>query len=197
MAEDDSWWATFDFDQSGYVKDDEKIDADALLKELKSYDEAANQELVRQGLGKIFTDSWAVPPKYDPTTKHLEWALKVRDEDNQETINYTVRLLGRTGVMSATLVSDPEHLTENIQAFKSSIKGFEFNSGERYTEFQTGDKVAEYGLAALVVGGAAAIATKKGFWAAIVAFFAAAWKFIMIGIAACVGFIGKLFKRNK
>lgn len=197
VAEDDSWWATFDFDPSGYVKDDEKIDADALLKELKSYDEAANDERVRLGLEKLYTDSWAVAPKYDPVSKHLEWALKVRSADNTETINYTVRLLGRTGVMSATLVSDPENLDKNIRAFKKSIQGFEYNTGQRYTEFQAGDKVAEYGLAALVVGGVAAVATKKGFWAMIAAFFAATWKFILVGFAALFGFIGKIFKRNK
>ncbi|KAF1026755.1 MAG: hypothetical protein GAK29_01068 [Acinetobacter bereziniae] len=197
VAEDDSWWATFDFDPSGYVKDDEKIDADALLKELKSYDEAANDERVRLGLEKLYTDSWAVAPKYDPVSKHLEWALKVRSANNTETINYTVRLLGRTGVMSATLVSDPENLDKNIQAFKKSIQGFEYNTGQRYTEFKAGDKVAEYGLAALVVGGVAAVATKKGFWAMIAAFFAATWKFILVGFAALFGFIGKIFKRNK
>jgi uncharacterized membrane-anchored protein len=38
VAPDNSWWATFDFDPSGYVKDDEKIDADALLKQLKESD---------------------------------------------------------------------------------------------------------------------------------------------------------------
>jgi uncharacterized membrane-anchored protein len=30
----ESWWATFEFDPVGYVKDDEKIDADALLKQM-------------------------------------------------------------------------------------------------------------------------------------------------------------------
>ncbi|WUQ90862.1 DUF2167 domain-containing protein [Acinetobacter guillouiae] len=194
VAKDDSWWATFDFEPSGYVKDDEKIDADALLKELKSYDEAANAERVRLGLDKLYTDSWAVPPKYDPASKHLEWALKVRGEDNMETINYTVRLLGRTGVMSATLVSDPENLDRNIQAFKNSIKGFQYNSGERYTEFQAGDKVAEFSMflkSQMLVNHVSvlkkfliipqpfcpAVATKKGFWAVIAAFFAATWKF--------------------
>lgn len=197
VAEDDSWWGTFDFDASGYVKDDEKIDADELLKQLKSSDEPSNQERERLGLTKIYTDSWAVPPKYDPVSKHLEWALKVRDENNDESINYTVRLLGRTGVMSATLVSDLENLDQNIVAFKKSIKGFEFNPGEKYSEFKDGDKVAEYGLAALVVGGAAAIATKKGLWGMIAAFFAATWKFIAVAFVAMFGFIGKIFKRNK
>ena len=152
---------------------------------------------MRLGLDKLYTDSWAVPPKYDPASKHLEWALKVRGEDNMETINYTVRLLGRTGVMSATLVSDPENLDRNIQAFKNSIKGFQYNSGERYTEFQAGDKVAEYGLAALVVGGAAAVATKKGFWAVIATFFAATWKFILLALLLALVLSGRFLKEIK
>jgi hypothetical protein len=42
--------------------------------------------------------------------------------------------------------------------------------------------MAEFGLAALVAGGAAALATKKGFWAAIVAGALAAKKIIGIVI---------------
>ncbi|KXZ62053.1 hypothetical protein AVENLUH5627_03592 [Acinetobacter venetianus] len=98
---------------------------------------------------------------------------------------------------SATLVSDEEGLTQNIDAFKSSLKGFEYNFGEKYSEYREGDKVAEYGLAALIAGGAAVVATKKGFWAAIAAFFAAAWKFVAVGVVALGGWISSLFKRNK
>lgn len=197
VAEDDSWWATFDFDPIGYVKDDEKIDADALLKELKSYDEPANQQREQSGLKKLYTVGWAVAPHYDPETKQLEWALKLRAEDNHETINYTIRILGRTGVMSATLISDEENLTQNISAFKTSLKGFQFNNGEQYSQFRSGDKVAEYGLAALIAGGAAVVATKKGFWAAIAAFFAAAWKFIAMGVVAAGAWLTSLFKKKK
>ena len=38
--------------------------------------------------------------------------------------------------------------------------------------------MAAYGLGALVLGGAAAVATKKGFWALLVSLFAAGWKLI-------------------
>ncbi|EPF93005.1 membrane protein [Acinetobacter gyllenbergii] len=197
VAPDDSWWATFDFDPSGYVKDDEKIDADALLKQLKESDEPSNEERARLGYPKLYTVGWAVPPHYDNQTKRLEWALKIRDEENNEAINYTIRILGRTGVTSATLVSDEEHLTQNINAFKSSLKGFDYNFGEKYAEYREGDKVAEYGLAALIAGGAAVVATKKGFWAAIAAFFAAAWKFIAVGVVAVGGWLRSLFNKKK
>ncbi|USA46795.1 DUF2167 domain-containing protein [Acinetobacter sp. C26M] len=197
VAPDDSWWATFDFDPSGYVKDDEKIDADALLKQLKESDEPSNEERARLGYPKLYTVGWAVPPHYDNQTKRLEWALKIRDQDNNEAINYTIRILGRTGVTSATLVSDEENLTQNINAFKTSLKGFDYNFGEKYAEYREGDKVAEYGLAALIAGGAAVVATKKGFWAAIVAFFAAAWKFIAVGAIAVAGWLRSLFNKNK
>ncbi|RZG88250.1 DUF2167 domain-containing protein [Acinetobacter venetianus] len=197
VAPDNSWWATFDFDPAGYVKDDEKIDADALLEQLKASDEPSNKERERLGFPKLYTVGWAVPPHYDNQTKRLEWALKIRDDNNSEAINYTIRILGRTGVTSATLVSDEEGLNQNIDAFKSSLKGFEYNFGEKYSEYREGDKVAEYGLAALIAGGAAVVATKKGFWAAIAAFFAAAWKFVAVGVVALGGWISSLFKRNK
>src|SRR5438046_7897948 len=40
-------------------------------------------------------------------------------------------------------------------SFKSALGGYGFVSGENYAEFKAGDKIAEYGLAALVLGGAA------------------------------------------
>src|SRR6185369_852030 len=43
------WFAVFSFDPAGYVKDDEKIDADALLKSLKESDEKGNEERKRLG----------------------------------------------------------------------------------------------------------------------------------------------------
>jgi uncharacterized membrane-anchored protein len=106
-------------------------------------------------------------------------------------------LLGRSGVMSATLVSDPEHLPQDMAEFKTSLEKFSYVSGEKYTEFKQGDRVAEFGLAALILGGAAAVATKKGFWGAVVAFFAAFWKVILgAGIGVLAG-LGSLFKRKK
>ena len=191
------WFAIFSFNETGYVKDDDKIDADELLKTLKDSDGAGNKERTRLGMGLMYTDGWQVAPHYDVETKRLEWGLRIRTESNEKVINYSSRLLGRTGVMKAILVSDPEMLEADTKEFKTILKGFTYNSGESYAEFRSGDKVAEYGLAALILGGAAAVATKKGFWAAIAGFFAAFWKVIVgLGAAAIAG-LGSMFKKKQ
>jgi len=191
------WWATFEFDGAGYVKDDEKIDADALLKQIKDGDEAGNEERKKRGMPLLYTDGWYAPPRYDPDTHRLEWALKLHaSDDPRPVINYTVRILGRKGYERATLVSDPESLDRDVAEFKQMLGGFDFRGGEKYSEFRAGDRVAEYGLAALVAGGAAAVAVKTGFWKSLVALAVAGWKLIAAGVAAAVAGIGKLFKRR-
>ena len=187
-SSDNNWWATFTFNPMGYVKDDDKIDADELLASIKSGDEDSNEERKRLGIAALYTDGWAVPPHYDSESKRLEWGVRLLSE-GQPVVNYTVRILGRTGVMNATLVADPENLQADVKSFKTSLAGFEFNPGERYAEFREGDHVAEYGLAALVVGGGAAIAAKSGLLAKF-------WKLIVLGVAAVGGFVKKLFTKK-
>lgn len=189
VPDEGDWWGAFAFDPMGYVKDDEKIDADDLLETLKASDAPSNEERRRLGISELHTVGWSVPPHYDSQTKQLEWGLKVSSEGH-EVVNYTVRLLGRSGVMNAVLVADVETLDDDVKAFKTALAGFSFNNGERYAEYREGDKVAEYGLAALVVGGAAAIAAKTGFLAKF-------WKLIVFGAAGLFAFVGKLFGRKK
>ena len=192
----DSWWAGFSFSESGYIKDGETIDPNVILKRLKDGDAATNEERRKRGFAELYTDGWYKPPHYDPMTKRLEWGVRLRS-GNEFTANYTIRLLGRTGVTSATLVSSPEVLDQNVQSFKAVLPGFEYKSGEQYSEFKQGDRVAEFGLAALIAGGAAAVATKKGLWGVIGAFLAASWK-IAAGVLIAAGAgVKKLLSRNK
>jgi uncharacterized membrane-anchored protein len=156
------WFSVFSFDPSGYVPDDEKIDPDALLDILKKGNVAGNEERKKRALETLVLEDWYVTPHYDVQTKRLEWGTKLRQASGGVTVNYSIRLLGRTGVMSAVLVSDPTSLDKDIRSFKTALAGFNFNSGQKYLEYRTGDKVAEYGLAALIVGGAAAAAAKSG-----------------------------------
>ena len=188
------WFAVFSFDAVGYVKDDEKIDADKLLETLKKSDEPGNEERKRLGMPPIYTDGWHVPPHYDTATKRLEWGMRLRDERGGLHVNYTSRLLGRSGVMSAILVSSPQSLNEDMKAFNGALAGYDFVPGEKYAEFKSGDKIAEYGLAALVVGGAAAAAAKAGLFKSLGKFL---W--VIIGGAAMGGWalLKKLFARKE
>lgn len=191
------WFSVFSFNPSGYVKDDEKIDADALLKSLKDADGPSNEERKRLGLEALYTDGWQVTPHYDAQSKRLEWGMRLRSANGAMNINYTSRLLGRSGVMSAVLVSDVDTLPRDTQEFQTALAQFSFVSGESYAEFKQGDKIAEYGLGALILGGAAAVATKKGLWAVIGGFLAAFWKLIAgVGVAALMG-LKSFFSRKK
>jgi uncharacterized membrane-anchored protein len=156
------WFAVFSFDPVGYVKDDEKIDPDALLEALKKSDGPGNEERKRLGMAPIYVDGWHVPPHYDTGTRRLEWGMRLRDDKGGRHVNYTSRLLGRSGVMSAILVSSPQSLAQDMKDFNAALAGYEFSAGERYAEFRPGDRMAEYGLGALVLGGAAAAAAKTG-----------------------------------
>ena len=183
----DGWFVIFSFEDVGYVKDDEKnsLDGDAILDSIKKGTAAANEERRKRGWQTIDIVGWEQPPAYDPETHNLIWAIRGRSPDG-EVVNYKTRLLGRRGVMSAELVVDPAELAASVPAFKQALGGFQFSPGNRYAEFRAGDKVAKYGLTALVVGGAAAIAAKTGLLAKF-------WKLIVAGVVGIGAWLKRVF----
>jgi uncharacterized membrane-anchored protein len=187
-----SWSAYLSFDDEGYVKDDDKIDADALLKSLQEGAEQGNQEREKRGWPALHVVDWAVPPAYNAENKRLEWATLLESQGGRSA-NFSTKLLGRRGHTTVILASRPEDLRIARPALEAVLGGFEFNQGERYADWVPGDKVAEYGLAALVLGGAAAIATKKGLWAVIGGFLVAKAKLIIGGMVALGAGFRKFF----
>src|SRR5499427_2576730 len=185
--QDLDWFAIFDFEDTGYVKDDEKIDADAVLQSLKEGNTRGNEERKRRGYPALTLEGWFVTPHYDTSSKRLEWATKLSSEGGVS-VNYRIRLLGRAGVMSAVLVSDPDSLEKDIRVFKAALNDFSFDPGQRYSEYRPGDKIAEYGLTGLIIGGAAAAAAKTGLFKVI-------GKFAIFIFAGAAALIGGLFKR--
>lgn len=188
------WVAFFAFTETGYIKDDEKIDAAEILDSVREGTKSANVELKSRGWDTQSVVGWSAEPKYDPQIKSLAWAITFRNErTGQNFLNYNTRLLGRKGVIEVVVTAPPQSLDASVSGFKSSLAGFDFAPGERYSEYKAGDHVAEYGLAALITGGAVAIAAKKGFFGAILAFFAAAWKFVAVGVLALGTWLKSLF----
>jgi len=191
------WFALFKFSSDGYVKDEEKVDSEDLLQKLKDGDVHSNKERRRLGLREMHVVGWEVPPHYDKETNRMEWGIRIRDDTGSIMTNYTIKFLGRSGVMAVTLVSNPESLSKDIRQIKSILKKYEFIPGQKYSEWKAGDKVAAYGLSALILGGAAAVATKKGFWALLVGLFAAFWK-VLVGVGiAVLAWIASLLTRKK
>ena len=192
---DGRWEVFFNYSGDGYVKDDEKIDAAALLKNIEENTVAGNKARRDRGWDEMQVVGWQTAPHYDAQTNRLEWAIDGKNlRTNDVVVNFNTRILGRGGVMSAVLVSSPDNLDGAIASFKSTLTGFEYSPGQRYAEYKPGDKIAKYGLAALITGGAAAIAVKTGLWKVILGGLIAGWKFIA---AAAVAIFGGLFRRFK
>jgi uncharacterized membrane-anchored protein len=195
--QDMHWEALFSFSGDGYVKDDEKIDDAALLSSIKENTSAANKVRRERGWDEMEVVGWQTPPHYDSQSNRLEWAINGKDvKTNSVVVNFNTRILGRSGTTSAVLVADPDDLASAIADFKSTLTGYSYVPGQRYAEYKSGDKVAQYGLAALVTGGAAAIAVKTGFWKVIVGAAVAGWKFIAAGAVAVFGGLARRFKRQ-
>jgi uncharacterized membrane-anchored protein len=190
-SQDKGWFAIYSFDAMGYVKDDEAIDADTLLKSLQENQEFANEARKEQGLAPLTVVGWAVPPHYDPSTHNLEYGVTLRGEGGLDNINYHLRMLGRRGVMDAALITAPPTLQRDLSDFRLANAEFNYNAGEDYASYQTGDKISEYGLAALVTGGAAAAVLKGGLLKGLLAGLAAFWKFIAIGFVALFASVRK------
>ncbi len=191
------WQAEFRYSDDGYVKDDEKIDAAAILKHIADSTERANEVRRERGWDEMEVIGWQTPPYYDPQTHHLEWAVVGRDKKTGEKIvNFNTRILGRGGVTSVVMVAAPDNLDASITELKDDLKGFDYHAGQKYAEYRPGDKVAKYGLAALITGGAAAIAVKTGLWKVVLGALAASWKFVVAAFVALAGFLRRFFKRT-
>ena len=187
----EDWFAVFEFDDVGYVKDDEKdsLDSDALLKSIKDGTAQGNQERIKRGWPTMTILGWETPPRYNDITHNLEWAIRAQSE-GAPVVNHNTRVLGRGGVMEVTLVTDPTTLAATLPKFKAMLEGFQFKQGHKYAEFRAGDKTAAYGLTGLIVGGGTAALVKTGA-------FKWLWKLLAAGAAGVAALAKKLFSRNR
>lgn len=92
-------------------------------------------------------------------------------------------------------VAPIEQLAEVEVRMPEIMSMVNFTAGNRYSDYQEGnDKVAEYGLAVLILGG---VAAKAGLLKGLLAVLAASWKVIAIGVIAIGGFFTRFFRRIK
>ncbi len=193
---DTTWAYIVTFEKMGFVKDNDADDIkyDELLKELKEDSKKANEERVKQGMGRFELIGWAQKPYYDKKNKVLHWAKEYQSENSEEhTLNYDIRILGRKGVLSLNAVAGISHLAEVKSNIDQVLKMAEFTEGNKYTDFKPGtDEIAAWTIGGLVAG---KVLAKVGLWAIFAKFF----KLILIGIAGVGGIIWKFItgKRKK
>jgi uncharacterized membrane-anchored protein len=191
----DSWGVTIEYEEDGYVSDEnaDEIDYDELLSQMKAGTRESSKQRVEQGYEPIELVGWASKPFYDKESHKLHWAKEVKfGTQTTNTLNYNIRVLGRKGVLILNFIAgmnQKEIIDSNIDTVLALA---EFNQGSRYEDFNPSiDKVAAYGIGALVAG---SVIAKTGLLAAALIFIKKFGVLIVIGVGAL---IGKLFKRKK
>ena len=182
------WLVTARYEPSGYIKDDDakkNWDADKLLQTLREGTEAANADRERLGIPPITVTRWVESPLYESGAHQLVWSAEVRRKDGPDpdpTVNYNTYVLGREGYISLNLITAASSVEQEKPVARQLIGAVKFNSGKTYGEFNAAtDKIAAYGLAALVAGVAA---KKLGLLALAAAFIVKFAKVIFVAVAA-------------
>ena len=198
LLAEDSWAAVIAYEEDGYVSDEDadSVDYAEMLANMQASSRESNAARIEAGYDEVELVGWAATPRYDKTSNKLYWAKELRfGEIPVNTLNYNVRILGRQGVLVLNLVATMPQLQEIEAAIPTVLAMTNFNPGYRYSDFDPGvDKVAAYGIGALVAG---KLAAKAGLFAKLGVLLLALkkfWIFVIIGIGA---FFARAFYRGK
>ena len=197
-ASGNTWGVVISYEDAGYVKDDDanKINYGEMLRTMQQSIHGENDARIKAGYPSMELVGWAEPPQYDAASKKLFWAKEIAFSDSPEhTLNYDMRILGRRGVLVLRAVAGMDQLDQIKEARSQILAMVNYNQGHRYADFNPKtDKVAAYGVAALVLGG---IAAKAGAFKLLIPVLLAAKKFIVIGLVAVASFFKRLFGRGE
>lgn len=193
--DDESWAVTIEYEEDGYVSDEDAGDLDysELLEQMQDDTQLASDERVAQGYEEIELVGWAATPFYDADSHKLYWAKEIRFGDEPlNTLNYNIRILGRKGVLVLNFIAaiDQKEVIESNLDSVLAIANFE--QGSTYSDFNPDlDTVAAYGIGALVAG---KVIAKTGFLVAALLFLKKFGVLILIGLGAL---IKGVFSRKK
>jgi uncharacterized membrane-anchored protein len=197
----EDWLVVLRLYKSGFIKDGDAKDwkADELLAGLKAGTEEVNKERRERGIPEMEIIGWIEPPAYDAGTNRLAWSLSSKHKGDPgnaaQGVNYNTYALGRESYISMNLVTDAGLIQQYKPTAHRLLAELDFNQGKRYADFNSStDRIAEYGLAALI-GGVAA--KKLGLLAVMTAFFLKFAKLIAIGAFAVMAGIRQWFSRKK
>lgn len=179
------------YSDEGYIDDEDAkdINYDDLLSEMKGDAETGNKERKKLGYPTIDLVGWASKPFYDQSNKKLHWAKELNFEgDSINTLNYNIRVLGKTGFLNLNAIGNMDVLPIFKNDVNEILNSVSFTDGNTYADFNPDvDKVAAYGIGGLIAG---KLLAKAGFFALILKF----WKVIAIAVAGAFSlFKNKIF----
>lgn len=192
------WVIDYNYNEDGHVKDDDAkdINYDDLLKQMQEETDEASKERIKQGYESVKLIGWAQAPFYDDKNKKLHWAKELKFGASEiNTLNYNIRVLGRQGFLEMNIITDMNGLPDVKKDINTILASTNFIEGQRYADYnEDTDKLAEYGIGGLIVGG---VLAKTGLLAKIGIFLLKIIKPLIVGVIALFGFLGKRFFGKK
>lgn len=189
VLSDDSYVFNIQYDEIGFVKDDDAddINYDDLLTQMKEGTAEENKLRIKEGYENITLIGWAAKPYYDKDRKILYWAKEFKFGSSEiNTLNYNIRILGRKGVLVLNAIATTKELPLVQNEISKVLNIFQFNDGYKYEEFDSSiDEVAAWTIGGLVAG---KVLTKIGLFAVIA-------KFGKLIIFSILGFFGAFRKK--
>ena len=198
LDDEHAWVVVVTYSDEGHVSDEDaaKVDYNQVMKDMQAASAEENEARKSEGYEAVNVVGWAQPPSYDAASKRIYWARELDFEGSeQHTLNYDIRVLGREGYLSMNAVADMRDLAMVKQGMQRVLPMASFDAGHAYADYKPGsDKLAGYGLAALVGGG---IAAKTGLFAKLGVLLLAGKKFVIAGVIALGAVAKKLFGGGK
>jgi len=191
------WGIAITYDEDGYVDDSDaaSINYAKLLKQMQEATAESNEERTKRGFPAITVVGWAEPPTYDRAAHKMYWARDLMfGSAGEHTLNYSIRILGRRGVLVLNAIAAMPQLPAVRSETQNVLAAVNFSDGHRYTDYLPGkDKAATYGVAGLVIGATAAKAGLfKALWIGLLAF----KKVLVAGVIALFGAIRSFFRKR-
>jgi uncharacterized membrane-anchored protein len=199
-AEGQHWMVVARYEDAGYIKDDDakNWNVDDLLKGLQEGTDEGNKDRKARGFAELEILGWIEKPTYQAPEHRLIWSIAARHKGDasgeSQSVNYNTYALGREGYITLDLITGKDAINADKAHARALLAALDFTEGKRYADFNgSTDKVAAYGLAALVGG----LAVKKlGLFALAAGFFLKFAKVIALAMAGGFGVFTKFFKRK-
>lgn len=180
------WMAILEYSPAGYVKKPgvAQLDTNAVLQQ------ALNAMNDKPGESSVTSLSWQSQPTYDAHKHLLTWSFQVVSPSGK-LLSQTAVMFGRHGILQVTVAQPASLGGAPLNQVVSSIS---FKDGERYSDYQKGDKAVQIALADLISGAKPAqMAESSGGNFGTVA----AWIYGGLGICVVAGGLMMVFRRKK
>jgi uncharacterized membrane-anchored protein len=159
FARTSSNYVVVEYHDSGHVDDGEarSWDTAAMLATIGERTAAGNRTRRRLGGSDVEIVGWIAQPTYDARRRALRWSVELASADagtgDATAVNQHAVVLGRTGYVELTLITDRTTAEERASQLPALLAGLRFNRARGYADFDRAqDRRAPFGLAAVVSG---------------------------------------------